>query len=36
MYVYNEDAYIISYLFGYQILEGIRRGFPDNALNKIK
>lgn len=35
IYCYNEHATILSYLFGYKILDGVRCGFPDNALSKV-
>lgn len=29
------DAYIISELFGYKVLDSKKCGFPDTALNKV-
>ena len=33
--VYDNDALIINVLIGYQVLPGLRIGFPDNALSKV-
>lgn len=35
IYAYNDSAYIISYIFGYKILDGLRCGFPDITLDKV-
>lgn len=32
---YDNDALIINVLIGYQVLPGLRIGFPDNALFKV-
>ena len=32
---YDNDALIINVLIGYQVLPGLRIGFPDNALSKV-
>ena len=33
--VYNEDAWIFSYLFNYKINDDSHVGFPDVALHKV-
>ncbi len=33
--VYDTDALIINFLFGYKILPGLKCGFPDNSLSKV-
>ncbi len=33
---FDNDAYIVSLIFGYKILESRKCGFPESALNKVK
>ena len=33
--VYEDDAFIISFIMDYKVLPGIKCGFPDNALSKV-
>ena len=33
---YNDDAFIISYLFDYKVSKDNKCGFPDNSFNKVK
>ena len=33
---YNEDAWILSYIFDYKLVDGIKVGFPENVIEKIK
>ena len=33
--VYDTDALIFNFLFGYMLLPNLKCGFPDNALNKV-
>ena len=33
--VYEDDAFIISFIMGYRVLPSIKCGFPDNALSKV-
>ena len=33
--VFEMDAYIISELFNYKVLDNYKGGFPDTALNKV-
>ena len=34
--IFDDDAYIMHYLFGYKILKPRRCSFPKNSLNKVK
>ena len=33
--VYEDDAFIISFIMDYKVLPGIKCGFPDNVLSKV-
>ena len=33
---YNEDAWLLSYLFDYKLIDGVRAGFPDVAIERVK
>ena len=34
--VYQDDSYILNYLFGYKVLDKRKSGFPDSAITKVK
>jgi hypothetical protein len=34
-YAFDIDAYVLSYIFGYKVIEGNKCGFPDTAIDRV-